>query len=227
MDRLTEILNRYDFFMFDLYGTIIDIRTDEWADETWVKFLEYLDEINVKHPDLKTFRDDFFKFDRAYREKETPFDYPEIEILDVYEELFLKYNGKCPENLSEISYKFREVSRDYMRFMPGFPEFLSLLKKEKKKVFILSNAQASYTLPEIQFFELDKLMDDIIMSSDYRCMKPDIHFYNALIEKNHMDKSRTVMFGDSLENDVEGAKNAGISGIHVDEKDFYIKLMNL
>lgn len=109
MEQLAELLNRYDYFMFDLYGTIIDIRTDEWADETWEKFLAYLDEINVGHPDLETFRDDFFKLDKAYREKDTPFDYPEIEILEVYEELFAKYNGKCPENLSDISYKFREV----------------------------------------------------------------------------------------------------------------------
>lgn len=222
---LSDMLSKYDNFIFDLYGTLIDIKTDEWDLCTWEKFCLFLDEKQIKHPDIETFRNDFFNLDKRYREKSITYEYPEIEILDVYRELFSKYGNGEINNLSAVSYKFREVSREYMRLMPDILSFFEILRKEGKKIYILSNAQASYTLPEIQHFELDKLTDDFIMSSDYGCMKPDIHFYKAIMERNCLKKERTVMFGDSYENDYLGGVNFGIGGVHVSGKDFWTRLI--
>lgn len=221
---MNSFMTDYDNFIFDLYGTLIDILTDEYADSTWIKFNEYLDGLGIKHPDVDTFRSDFFALDKAYRAMETPYDYPEIDIIPVYSELFERY-GNGPEIctstdfLNKVAYAFRSVSREYMRLFPGLEEFLKMLKASGKKIYILTNAQASYTLPEIKYFGLDKTMDDILISSDYKCMKPDAFFYNAIITKHHMDKERTVMLGDSYENDYRGAINAGISGIWLGEEN--------
>ncbi len=242
---LRKLLEKYDNFIFDLYGTLIDIKSDEWADDTWNKFIEYLDANGIIHSQLENFRDDFFSRDRAYREKPTSFDYPEIDIIPVYAELFSEYGNDVvydkdasPDegtvngiDICEISYKFREVSREYMTLFPGLIDFLTYLKTAGKRIYILSNAQASYTKPEICHFELDKIMDDILMSSDYGCMKPDTAFYNELLNRYNMDRSRTIMFGDSYESDYCGAAKAGIDALWLSRKRFapankiYVKLM--
>lgn len=226
MKTLEELLKDYDHFIFDLYGTLIDIRSDERADSTWERFCVFLDELGIKHPDKAEFRDDFFELDRKYRERRTDCVYPEIDILEVYDELFERYGNGSVSDIPLISYKFREISREYMRLMPGVDVFIDVLKNAGKKIYILSNAQASYTLPEIQHFELDRLFDDYRMSSDYGIMKPERAFFDMIVKENGMQKERTVMFGDSFENDCMGAKNAGMDYFHVSNKEIYEKLIS-
>lgn len=210
-----KTIYEFDNYIFDLYGTLIDIHTDEYCDETWAKWIKELDALGIKHPPLEDFRRDFFEKDKEYRLRPTPFEHPEIDILEVYDELFSFYgNPKIPQKeLFEISYQFRVASTDYRRLFEGVPEFLQKLHKLGKKVYILSNAQRSYTLYEILDHGLDKMVDDYLISSDYGCMKPDKAFYSAIIDKHGLDRSRSVMLGDSYENDYMGAINSGMNGI--------------
>lgn len=222
-------LLKFDNYIFDLYGTLIDIHTDEHSDETWEKWIRFLDDKRIKHPDLTVFRNDFFKKDKEYRLRTTEYEYPEIDILKVYDELFTLYgNQKLTEaELFEISYRFRISSRDHFELFEGVSDFLKGLKRLGKKIYILSNAQRSYTLYEIMHFGLDRLVDDFLISSDFGCMKPDKAFYGAIVEKHSLDKKRTVMLGDSLENDCHGAIDAGLNAIWLGEDNaaekFYIQ----
>lgn len=211
MDTLFE----FDNYIFDLYGTLIDIHTDEYRDETWEKWIVFLDGAGIQHPALDRFRDDFFYKDKKHRQRPSVYEYPEIDVLQVYDELFTLYGNRqfSDAELFEISYRFREASRDYCRLYEGVPAFLQKLRALGKKIYILSNAQRSYTLYEIKHFQLDKMVDDYLISSDYGCMKPDKSFYNAIVRKHKLDRSRSVMLGDSYENDYRGAINAGLNAI--------------
>lgn len=221
----------YDNYVFDLYGTLIDIWTDEHCDETWEKWLAVLDKEGIFHPPVEQFRKEFFDLDHDYRQRPTPFEIPEIDVIDVYADLFWRYRNPPlgEEKLNEISYSFREASTIHKRLFAGVEDFLKKLHELGKKVYILSNAQRSYTLPEILEFGLDKLVDDFLISSDYGCMKPDKAFYSAIVTKHNLDRKRTVMIGDSRENDYEGALNSGLNAIWLngktDAKNFYVDCM--
>lgn len=214
------ILMEIDNYVFDLYGTLIDIHTDEWRPKTWKKFIKVLDDRKIKHPAYYQLRADHFRLDRAYRKKaleDGPFKVPEIDILPVFNDMFVSY-GNAPmskEQLWDIAAAFRVVSRDYYRLFPGVEEYFEKLHKLGKKVYILSNAQASYTVQEIENFGLDKITDGYIISSDYGCMKPDKAFYDALVKKYKLDISKTLMHGDSYENDYKGALEAGWQAVHL------------
>lgn len=220
-------IEKYDAFLFDLYGTLIDLRTDEWAPKTWKKWLKWMDERRIKHPDMITFRREFFKMDREFRKialAEGQFEVPEIDVTKIYEILFAKYGNKLSkEAILEASWEFRKASTQYIKLFPGTKEYLKSLKDKGKTVIILSNAQASYTEPEIKMFELDKMVDDYFMSSDYKCMKPDAMFFGLAIDKYKLDKSRTIMIGDSMANDVEGAIKAGIAGFLINRGDLFLR----
>ena len=62
----------------------------------------------------------------------------------------------------------------------------------------------------IKLFEFDKIMAGVLISSDTGYMKPDDRFYDILLSTYNIDSSRAVMFGDSLVNDVRGAKDANV-----------------
>lgn len=210
----------FDNFIFDLYGTLIDIKTDEHAPDTWIKWAKWLDEREIVHPAPMLMHDEFFEMDMAARDKargEGVFTHPEIDVIPIYRTMFLEYGNPedmiTAELLDDAGYAFRTASREYMKLFPNVIGFLEKIKGSGRHAYILSNAQRCYTLPEIKYFGLDKAVDDYLISSDYGCMKPDILFYNELINRYNMDCERTVMIGDSHENDYEGGINAGINAI--------------
>lgn len=207
-------------YIFDLYGTLIDSENDEHSIFTWLKWCKYLDKKGIKHPRIFTFRKDFFEADRLHRvtkKQEMGCKVPEIDIILVYRELFERYgNGRLEDEfLNELSYEFRVASRKYIKLYPGVTEYLEKIRREGRRIYILSNAQRSYTWPEIEMFNLHKLTDDQLLSSDYGVMKPDEMFYRAIIEKYNLDKSATIMHGDNFASDCEGAMAAGIGYVHL------------
>lgn len=224
-----------DNYVFDLYGTLVDIRTDEWCPKTWKKFAKVLDSGRIKHPAYYKMRADHFRLDRAYRDAAMAtgkFTVPEIDILPVFNDMFISY-GNAPmskEQLWDLAAAFRVCSRDYYRLFPGVEEYFEKLHKEGKKVYILSNAQASYTMQEIEHFGLDKMVDGFIISSDYGVMKPDKAFFDALVKKYSLDITKTLMHGDSYENDYEGGLKAGWQAVHLAKENnpsvYYINQIN-
>lgn len=224
IERKAEGAKTMENYLFDLYGTLIDVHTDERRAKTWKKWLKYVDSKGLKHPPYYRFREEFFAMDRRNRirlKEKSGCQVPEIDILEVYRELFEKYgNGILDTQLLEdLSYQFRVASRDYIRLFPGAMEYLSKLEGEGKHTYILSNAQRSYTWPEIEMFGLEQVTEDQFISSDYGVMKPDPAFFEALIQKYAMDKEETLMHGDSLESDVMGARAVGIPYVHLVEEN--------
>ena len=218
-------VDKYDTFLFDLYGTLIDIHTDEHCSATWKKWMKWLNENRINHPWHPVFRRSFFKMDRQYRIdalNNPNITCPEIDVTDIYRVLFTKYGNNLDDNtIREASYAFRGSSIDYIKLFPGVEDYLRYLHSIGKKVYILSNAQASYTEPEIINLGLDKLVDGYYMSSDYGCMKPDTGFFNVAIKNENIDTSRAIMIGDNSDSDIAGAINAGMDAYQIHDGDLF------
>ena len=228
----------YDYYIFDLYGTLLDVSTDEYALKTWRKWAGVLDKAGLKHPCLLKMRKDFFEADkqaRVLRGSKADTEFPEIDVIPIYKEMFKKYGNAEPSHLPDslkvygndfwrdIAYAFRVASMNYIKLnetttasgrVINVMDILKHLKDAGKKIYILSNAQSSYTLPEIEKFGFHKIMDGILISSDIGYMKPDRRFYEALLTKYNIPIDRAVMCGDSMLSDVEGARGVGLDAIH-------------
>ena len=76
-------------------------------------------------------------------------------------------------------------------------------------------AQAIFTAYELKHLGLDKSFDGIYLSSDYRCRKPDIRFFTALLEEQKLDIKNCLMIGNDLQTDIAGAKNAGLDPLYM------------
>ena len=110
---------------------------------------------------------------------------------------------------------FRISSLEYVRLYPGVLDALAELRKKGCRLLLLSNAQRIFTEYELRHLGLVDQLDAIYISSDFRCRKPDVRFFHALIKKEGLDKRNCLMIGNDRHTDIGGAKNAGLATFYM------------
>lgn len=211
----------YDDYIFDLYGTLIDIRTDEEDRNAWEKLalLYRYYGADYEAGELRRAYVTVVKcaLDASRREHggcgPAQPDTAEIRIETVFRRLY-EDKGICPdEELVLWTCRiFRIVTTITIRLFPQVKERLSELRENGAHVYLLTNAQRVFTEQELRLFGLDPYFDGILMSSDVYWKKPDQRFYRHLIERYGLKPSRCLMSGDDALCDVAGARNAGMDG---------------
>jgi len=190
--------------IFDLYGTLIDIHTDEENDLFWTRFTQ---ETNKYYQyTTKELRDKYLSLCGKYSKT-----IDEIELLNVFAELFHQSEAVT----KEIAICFRELSTEYIRLYSGVKKLLKMLKNDGHKLYVLSNAQRCFTYPELEKLGLIPFFDAILISSDYGVKKPSSNFYNALLYKYNLDRSDSIMIGNDYECDYMAAKSVGLKAIYI------------
>ncbi len=208
---------KYTDLIFDLYGTLVDIHTDE-NDLVWEKTALYFSFYGAHFtgPELRS----AFRAAMTRREIQAGQSYecfPDIPFELVMAELF-RSRG-ITENADALGINaaqlFRISSIEYLRLYPGTLEALADLRGKGYRLWLLSNAQRIFTAYELQAIGLGAQLDGIYISSDYRCRKPDSRFFRALIEEQNLDPTRCLMIGNDLHTDISGAKNAGLDTLYM------------
>ena len=207
----------YTDLIFDLYGTLLDIHTEEDA-TVWEKTALYFSFYGADYtgPELQT------AFRRAMTAREAKAGqsyecFPDIPFELVMAELF---RAKGVEDRAEelginAAQLFRICSIEYIRLYPGVFEALALLREKGFRLWLLSNAQQIFTAYELRAMGLGDQLDGIYLSSDYGCRKPDSRFCRALLEEQGLDVSRCIMIGNDRETDIAGAKNLGMATLYM------------
>ncbi|MDE7183521.1 MAG: HAD family hydrolase [Lachnospiraceae bacterium] len=208
----------YQNYIFDLYGTLIDIHTDESSKNFFKKYVKWLRKQGF-YFDWKLFYRLYTTIERTYRESATQsgrYIKPEIQIENVFYDVFAA-NGYdlTEEQTNYLCESFRRISLIYLCLFPDTIACLEGLKRAGKKIYLLSNAQRSFTWQELELTGLVPYFDGILISSDEHCMKPDPEFYNICCERYHLDKAQSIMIGNELKSDMAGAKAAGIDGFYI------------
>ena len=202
-------------YVFDLYGTLLNIRTDESLPELWEKFAQFykFHGADFTPEGLKA----AFETECKTLSKDSTYKYPEIQLENVFQNLFKKKGvelsiGECVT----AGQFFRILSTvQYVSLYPGVKDLLCALRKKGKKLYVLSNAQKIFTWNEMVATGIEKSFDGIIFSSDYGCAKPDPEFYGILNKKYGLIPEETIMIGNDPETDIEGGKRAGLHTLYI------------
>ena len=208
---------RYTDLIFDLYGTLVDIHTDE-NDLAWEKTALYFGYYGAHYTgtDLKT----DYESEMAKRESAAGQNYemfPDIPFDAVLADLFRRKG--VTENADALGLNaaqvFRVTATEYIRLYDHVLEALYALKKQGYRLWLLSNAQRAFTAYELQHLGLGAQFDGIYLSSDYQCRKPDVRFYRALMGDHYLDPSKCLMIGNDRETDIAGAKACGMATLYM------------
>lgn len=204
----------YNNILFDLYGTLVDIRTDEEDIKVFEKlslFYGYYG-ANYSPLELKKAYKEITKIENTYSHES----FPELQIEYVFLELFEKKNIKAELSLAiHAGQFFRALTTEYIRLYDGVIELLEKLRKDGKKIYLLSNAQRIFTEYEMKYLKIHEYFDHIYISSDYKCKKPDLRFFNKPFKDFKLIKEETIMIGNDHICDIEGANNYGIDNLYI------------
>lgn len=221
-------MKHYKNYIFDLYGTLIDIETNENSPALWKKMAGFYSVYGADYrpAELKRAYLSMVKEEEAALAKETGYEYPEIELEKVFARLYLEAPHAHEAVLSPgknelkafsayIANAFRIISRKKCRAYKNTEKVLKVLKSRGCCIYLLSNAQYVFTMPEMENAGLVSFFDGIYISSEHRVRKPDTHFMLALLDEYSLDKNDCVMVGNDYDSDIGIAASVGMDSIFI------------
>lgn len=208
---------RYTDLIFDLYGTLVDIHTEE-DDLVWEKtalLFGYYDAHYTPQALKAAFQAELDR--REAVEGQSYECYPDIPFEQLMAQLFRAKGIEKDANALGIqaAQLFRISSTEYLRLYPHVLESLAALRSAGCRLWLLSNAQRIFTAYELCHLGLGSQLDGIYISSDYRCRKPDIRFFQALLQEQKLDPCKCLMIGNDRHTDIAGAQATGLDTLYM------------
>lgn len=208
---------KYTDLIFDLYGTLVDIHTEE-NDPVWEKTALFFGYYGA-HYSPEALKAAFLaELKRREAQEGQSYEcYPDIPCQQVMAQLFRA--GGVTENADALGIQaaqlFRISSTEYIRVYPYVPQALEAFHRAGLRLWLLSNAQQVFTAYELRHLGLDQSFDGIYISSDHRCRKPDSRFFLAPIREQGLDVSRCLMIGNDRQTDIAGARAVGMDTLYL------------
>lgn len=213
---------RYKNCIFDLYGTLVDIRTDESDPVLWEKlalFYGYYGAVYRPEELRAAYHRTVERMERGVPQlcRDAAHEaYPEIRLERVFQRLYQEKGADCGEALAVYTGQFfRVLSTRYIRLYDGARELLVHLRERGRGVYLLSNAQAIFTRYELGALGIDGLFDGILLSSDWGCKKPDVQFFDLLFRQYPPAREDAIMIGNDGACDIAGARAVGLSTLYI------------
>lgn len=208
---------KYTDLVFDLYGTLVDIHTEEDA-LVWEKTALYFGFYGAHYTGeelQQAFREEMRSREAIAGQSYECF--PDIPFEQVMAQLFrAKGISRDADALGvQAAQLFRISSTEYIRLYPGALEALARLREAGFRLWLLSNAQAVFTAFELRHLGLGEQLDGVYLSSDYRCRKPDSRFYQALLTERRLAPENCLMIGNDRQTDIAGAKALGMATLYM------------
>lgn len=133
-------MKAYDNYIFDLYGTLADIHTEENDPLVWKKlalFYGYYDadysseELKERYAAIIAGEESKMKSEKKDDAHEA---HPEVQIEEVFQKLFEEKGVKADPTLAvHAGQFFRILSTDYVKLYDGVTDLLEALKKDGQK----------------------------------------------------------------------------------------------
>ena len=220
-------MKHYQNYIFDLYGTLLDIHTDENDPLLWQRMADIYscygadysaDALKVAYRRIASEEQDRLASQSGLR-------FPEIKLETVFLRLLkeapvkhraeLSLRGKKEQELwlSMIASTFRCLSTRRFRLYPRVKDVLTAVRAQGHTLYLLSNAQRLFTVPELEKTGLTDFFDAIYLSSDAGVAKPEPAFMEKLIREQRLDPTECVMIGNDWHSDMTMAAKCGVDGI--------------
>lgn len=227
-------MERYHTYIFDLYGTLVDIWTDENDPRLWRTMAEVYSRFGADYSP-EALRVAYHRIAVDEQEKlaaATGVHYPEIRLENVFLRLMkeapLKHRtastlrSKKDQELwlAMIAGTFRSLSMKRLGLYPRVKDVLTAIRAQGHRIFLLSNAQRCFTLPELEMLGIADYFDAIYISSDHGVAKPEGAFLEKLLLEQRLDPADCVLVGNDWKSDMAIAAKCGVDGIFLNTGRF-------
>lgn len=219
-------MKKYEAYFFDLYGTLIDIHTDEESPAFWRQMAGFFcmhgadfSPAELKAAYLAALGADLKRVKEYWKTKGVNVQYPEPDIGNVFASMYATKGIEAGTDLiKQTAWTFRKTSTTHLRLYAGAEDLLTALQESGSKVILLSNAQSLFTMPELELLGIIDKFAKIYISSDYGVKKPDPLFFQTALKDQTLKPEETIMIGNELPCDIKGAAAAGMDSFYILDK---------
>lgn len=203
--------------LFDLYGTLIDIDTDESLEEIYRTIAHYLTYHGV-YLHRGRVQHSYYQIMKQQKEARGE-EHPEIDVEAIWN-AFLEQEGmqsadKRGQLATVLAQLYRGVSTKRLQLYPAVKMVLDELRR-RYRLALVSDAQPCFALPEIQAVGLNGYFDPIIISARYGFRKPDRRLIEKALDILQLTPAEVIYAGNDMFRDIYGASRLGIRTIFVD-----------
>ncbi len=199
---------------FDLYSTLINIDNHN-RNEMMEPVYSIIQNLGYTEPFesfMKISEQIYWKW-RDYRERTQKELKSEIWWKELLEQLHLNYPE---EAISQIILASHEVWRTQISLYPRVKELLTDLKRNYKIVCISNISEGDLARGDMEMFDILDIFDLVVMSSDFNIRKPSPKIFEYVLNQLKIKRNEMIFVGDTLYDDVQGAKAAGLlMAIHI------------
>ncbi|MBU2766660.1 HAD family hydrolase [Acidithiobacillus ferrivorans] len=203
--------------LLDLYGTLINIETNEEMEDVYRGISHYLTYHRV-FMNRREVRERYFAILKEQK-RQSPEKYPEINVEGIWHTLLVQENSKPlkgREKLArELARLHRGLSRTRLERYDGVKRTLKSIQ-ESYLMATVSDAQRCFALPEMRVLGIKKYFDVRIISGDYGYRKPDPRLFAMAVEQLEVAPHEAIYVGNDMYRDIYGAQQAGLKTIFVD-----------
>ena len=195
-------------YIFDLYGTLIDIWTDEENPELWEYVSSLLGDGEEKAASV---RREYISLCKQAKMGESH----EIDLLAVF--IKMLENREVDTSVAvSLAEEFRRASMVRLSVFDGAIDMRASLKAAGCGVYLLSNAQSCFTIGELKSTGLYGLFDGIVISSDVGVKKPYEEIFHIAFERFGVNAGNSIYVGNDLRDDVLGATKVGMKTVYIE-----------
>ncbi|MGC9217657.1 HAD family hydrolase [Acidithiobacillus sp.] len=215
--------------LFDLYGTLIHIQTDENAPHIYWAISQFLSYHRiVLRPEAV--QEQYQQ--RVREQKRTSAEtWPEMDAQAAWEDILrggshhFVEEGRDADGVERVRTRRRRLARELARLhralsrtqLERYPWAKGLLKQLRGtfRLGVVSDAQRAFALPELRVTKIRKYFDAIAISGDLGYRKPDPRLFHAVCSDLGVSPSEAIFVGNDMFRDIFGAREAGLRTIWV------------
>ena len=196
---------------FDLDHTICDF--DKNAELTFFQVFEELN-LNISNDFMKYFKpiNDYY-WDRLAKNEITPNQLRFGRLKDTFNEMHIEI---ADEMILQIANMFIENLPNYNHVFDGSYEILDYLK-ERYRLHIITNGPDKVQELKLKNANLNQYFCTVTNSELAGVKKPDPEIFEYALKLGNVKAEHSLMIGDNLVADIQGALNVGMQVIWFDE----------
>jgi putative hydrolase of the HAD superfamily len=205
--------------LFDVNGTLINIRTEDGADDVFqaaARFLTYQG-VDLGPADLRAL---YFTMMKAQRSL-SPHQHPEFDAVGIWRIIVERHataytralpvvkREQLPLILAELT---RGVAR---RRLTQYPNVRAVLEELRGRfpLAVVTDAQSAWARAELHQVGLLDFFDPIVVSGDHGFRKPDPQLFTLALRALRVAPNRAMYVGNDMYRDIHGARRLGMTTV--------------
>lgn len=134
----------------------------------------------------------------------------------ICENFGIQMNTSVNRNISlELNKKYTKLTDEFVKIFPDVKETLKKLNNAGFKLVIISNGPASNQMRRLKKCGIQDCFSEFIFSEEIGVSKPSKLFYDYIFKNVIEDKKYSLVVGDNVTEDIEGAVSYGLDAVWI------------